>query len=166
MKRDRIGLLLQQKDHTWDKEDWFVPLAAALDGVGAAEAAWRPPGGGNTIWQTVNHVNYYNERVLSRLTGSPSGPSAENNDTTFGDPGDPRDTAGWQAALERTRHVAEGLRQALSERTDADLDQPRAASNSTPLGELLAAWVMHDAYHTGQIVLIRKQQGSWPARRG
>lgn len=152
------------REYSWDREGWFAPLAAALEGLGPAEAAWRPPGGGNTIWQTVNHVNYYNERLLCRLTGRTfAGPALSNNDATFGDPGDPGDASGWQATLERTRRIAEGLRQALAERTDADLDKPLSSAS---LGEELTAWIMHDAYHTGQIVLIRKQQGSWPAQRG
>lgn len=151
MDRDMMDLLLVQRDHSWEQEGWFPPLAAALEGVGPAEAAWRPPGGGNTIWQTVNHLNYYNERLLCRLTGMPFGPELD-NDATFGEPGNPEDAVGWQAALERTRRIAQGLRTALAERGKADRN--------------LALWVMHDAYHTGQIVLIRKQQGTWPARRG
>jgi uncharacterized damage-inducible protein DinB len=33
------------------------------------------------------------------------------------------------------------------------------------VGEALTNWMMHEAHHTGQIVLIRKMQGSWPAQR-
>lgn len=163
MNRDRIDLLLMQRDYSWDKEEWFLPLAPALEGVGPAEAAWQPPGGGNTIWQTVNHLNYYNERLLCRLTGTLFGLKLPNNDATFGEPGNPEDATGWQGTLERTRRIAEGLRNALAERSDADLDK---RLSSASLGEELTLWIMHDAYHTGQIVLIRKQQGSWPARRG
>lgn len=163
MSEDRIGLLRRLRGLTWDKEEWFVPLAASLEGLTAAEAAWRPPGGGNTIWQTVNHINYYDERLLCRLTERPFGPVLPDNDATFGEPGNPDDGTGWQEAVQRTRRVAAGLRTALDARSDADLEQPLSGSS---LGEYLTAWIMHDAYHTGQIVLMRKQQGSWPANRG
>lgn len=163
MSRDRIDLLLMQKDFSWDKEEWFPPLAAALEGVGPAEAAWQPPGGGNTIWQTVNHLNYYNDRVLTRITGATPGTALPDNDATFGGPGNPEDAAGWQATLEEARRIAADLRQAIADLTDADLDK---SLSSGTLGQLLPAWVLHEAYHGGQIVLIRKQQGSWPARRG
>jgi uncharacterized damage-inducible protein DinB len=165
MLQDRMTLLLQLRDYSWDQEGWFLPLAEALKGLEAAGASWQPPGGGNTIWQTVNHVNYYNNRMLLLLTGQPPGPQIE-NDPTFQEPGDPHDTAGWAGTLAETRRIAEGLRQALAERTDADLDQPLGSVSPAPLAERMAAWIMHDTYHTGQIVLIRKQQGSWPAHRG
>jgi uncharacterized damage-inducible protein DinB len=148
---DRIGLVRALRDYNWDKVGWFVPLAVALEGVTPAEAAWQPPGGGNTIWQTLNHINYYNEG----MTGQPLEAPTATNDDTFGTPGDPEDGAGWQATLERTRLIAEGLSKVYAEASDLDLDKP--AGNTTRI-ESLAAWIMHDAYHTGQIALLRKQQ--------
>ncbi|MGE7057310.1 DinB family protein, partial [Paenibacillus glucanolyticus] len=29
----------------------------------------------------------------------------------------------------------------------------------------IASLITHDAYHTGQIIFLRKLQGSWPAKR-
>lgn len=151
-----------QRELSWEKEEWFVPLAKALEGVGAAEAAWQPPGGGNTIWQTVNHINYWNHRMLGYMTGATM-PKGITNDETFGEPGSPDDTAGWAATMERTQQVAERVRAVLAELTDADLAKPLGSGT---YGAALPSWLTHDAYHTGQIVLIRKQQGSWPANRG
>lgn len=150
-----------QAELSWEKEEWFVPLAVALEGVGAAEAAWQPPGGGNTIWQTVNHLNYWNGRILGYMTGATL-PKGIGNDATFGEPGDPNDTAGWAETLEQARRVAEQRRSVLAELTDADLSR---ALGSGTVGEALPSWLLHDAYHTGQIVLIRKQQGSWASNR-
>lgn len=75
-----VDLLVVQKDNTWDVEEWIVPLSTALEGLTAEQAAWAPPGGGNTIWQTVNHINYYNGRMLSRLKGIEPGPRFETNE--------------------------------------------------------------------------------------
>lgn len=163
MTEGRMSLFRKLRAYSWDQESWFVPLAAALEGVGPAEASWQPPGGGNTIWQTLNHINYYNERLLGRLTDTPLDKPLPDNDATFGEPGSPEAVAAWKAELDRTRRIAEGLHKTLAERTDADLDQ---TYGSATLDEALASWIMHDSYHTGQIVLIRKQQGSWPAKRG
>lgn len=153
--QDRIGLICALRAYSWDKVGWFVPLAVALEGVGPAEAAWQPPGGGNTIWQTVNHINFYNEQLLGRMTNTPVDAPIATNDDTFGAPGDPEDQAGWQATLEKTRRVNEGLNKLFEAASDADLDQ-KAGENTRVEG--LASWIMHDAYHTGQIALIRKQQ--------
>ncbi|HWI52580.1 MAG TPA: DinB family protein [Symbiobacteriaceae bacterium] len=163
MIHDRISLIRTLREYSWDKVGWFVPLAEALEGLTAVEAAWQPPGGGNTIWQTVNHLNFYNEQYLARLTNQPFEAKIETNDDTFGAPGDPADSAGWQATLERTRRVAEGLNQFFAAASDADLDQPTGNGNRTRV-EGLVAWIMHDAYHTGQIALLRKQQ-AWKGHK-
>ncbi|HYG57650.1 MAG TPA: DinB family protein [Symbiobacteriaceae bacterium] len=160
MTRDRMDLLLKLKDFGWNQEGWFAPLAAALEGVTAAQASWQPPGGGNTIWQTVNHLNYYNGRLLRRFTGQPLEQGLPDNDSTFAVQEGAE--AQWLAALEQTRHIADGLRGVLGEMTDQDLGKP---FNDGTLQDTLVSWIMHDVYHTGQIVLLRKQQGSWPAQR-
>lgn len=163
MSRPKMELFAKLWDYNWDEEAWFLPLAQALEGVTPAQAVWQPPGGGNTIRQTLEHLNYYNERLLCRLTGTTFALSAANNDDTFGGAGDPADADGWQAELDRTKRIGEGLRKALAAMADADL---ATAVGTHTVGDTLTAWVMHTAYHTGQIVLIRKQQGSWPANRG
>jgi len=46
--------------------------------------------------------------------------------------------------------------------SEADLE--RSLPDIGTVAESLAAWTLHDAYHAGQIILIRKMQGSWPAK--
>ncbi|MDB4896756.1 MAG: hypothetical protein JWN15_3018 [Firmicutes bacterium] len=162
MAGDRISMLRKQRDFVWSEEHWFATLSQALKDVGPQEAAWQPPGGGNTIWQTVNHLNYYNEAILYRIIGRKFEHTASGNTATFGE-GSAEDAAGWEATAERTRQLANELSKALDELTDADLDKPNEKGHT--LADELPAWVMHDAHHAGQIVLIRKQQGSWPAQR-
>lgn len=108
------------KGFTVEKEEWFVPLSVALEGVGPVEASWQPPGNGNTIWQTVNHLNYWNARILSSLNNEPNEPQTSNDDT-FGEPGNTKDFAGWQDTLECTRQIEKGLEKALAKLTDVDL---------------------------------------------
>lgn len=162
MAGNRVEMLLKLRDMSWDKEGWFLPLAPALEGLTAAQAAWQPPGGGNTIWQTLNHLNYYNEKTLCRLTGETFTDTAANNDGTFGAPGSAEQEEAWQAAVAKARRVAEGLRRAISALTDEELDKP---GQHGTMADRLTSWIMHDSYHTGQIVLLRKMQQSWPAHR-
>jgi uncharacterized damage-inducible protein DinB len=158
MEASRLTVLQLLREYSWDKESWFLPLASAIEGITSEEASWRPPGGGNTIWQTLNHLNFYNARILERLKGRAPAPLSVTNTETFGEPGDPNDAAGWQETVRRARQIAEDIREALNGITEAELD-------NDGLGEALTAWVMHDAYHTGQIVLLRKMQGAWLAER-
>jgi len=87
----RVGLLGLQREFVWNREGWYPPLEAALEGLTAREAAWQPPGGGNTIWQTLRHLNYWNEFMLHRITGSPGEPERIRNDEASGPAGDPAD---------------------------------------------------------------------------
>jgi uncharacterized damage-inducible protein DinB len=160
VSRDRVDLLLVLKDHSYEQEGWFVPLLQAVEGVTATQAAWQPAGGGNSIWQTLYHLNFYNELYLRRLTGQEVGRGVASNDETFVVPAGPDAEAAWQAEVERARRIGAEFRTALAELDDAGLD------GLGKVGGALPHLVMHDAYHAGQIVLIRKQQGSWPASRG
>lgn len=161
MTTSATELLLIQKDDTWDQCNWIVPLSKALDGLTSEQAAWVPSSGGLSIWQLVNHMYYYNFRLLSRIQGTPpSGTPAENNESTFGDPGEPSDTAGWSTLMQNTTQLAEQLRDQLASLEDSDLEAPYMDTNEKWAHEL-ARWILHDAYHAGQIVLLRRQQGSW-----
>lgn len=161
MSRARVDMWQMGHAFAWEKEGWFAPLSALLEGLGPAEAAWQPPGGGNSIWQTINHLNYYNERYLQRMKGEPVGPAPDGNDVTFA-AGNPEDAAAWAATVAKTREVADGYSKLLAEMTDDDLDKP--FGQGTVAG-VLPALITHMIYHTGQIALIRKMQQSWPARR-
>ncbi|MDN4067320.1 DinB family protein [Paenibacillus vini] len=162
MSINSVDLLSIQKDNTWDREEWIVPLSVALQSVTVEQAEWTPPGGGNSIRETVNHINYYNKRILNRLKNIPSVPGVQTNEETFSNLEHPAGAEGWIATLAETERTAYELRQAISGLKDSDLQAPYSdKSGEVKLGEELSRWLLHDAYHAGQIVLIRRQQGSW-----
>lgn len=154
-----VDLLVVQKDNTWDVEEWIVPLSTALEGLTAEQAAWAPPGGGNTIWQTVNHINYYNGRMLSRLKGIEPGPRFETNEESFNGTG-VQDEAAWEDVLAETKRIQLELREVIASLTAEALAAPYVNTGES-YGHELSRWMLHDAYHAGQIVLIRRQQGAW-----
>lgn len=159
MSRARIESLLLQLDTNWHNNEWIVPIYRALDGVSSSEAAWKSPiGESNTIWQIVNHINFYNNQILQQLLNEPQQEHGSNT-STFGSPGDPDDEAGWQEQKSRAFTIADRLRDAISALSDQDLETP---IQENTLGFLLSTWVLHDSHHAGQIVLIRKLQASWP----
>lgn len=162
MLKSRISILLELRAQSWDKEGgWTIPLALALEGLEAADASWQPPQGGWSIRQLVNHINFYNERQWYRLADKPFTKTAPDNNATF-DSNEGRDgEESWQETLAHTKAVAEGLREELAKLSDSDLNVPYGHST---LGEYLTNWVMHDTFHIGQIVLLRKLQGSWTVK--
>ncbi|SDN08513.1 DinB superfamily protein [Fictibacillus solisalsi] len=177
MNLELMDIFRMEFDFSWDAETWFLPLESALKDLNSTDASWQPPGGGNTIWQTVNHLNYYNALLVKQINDTP--PKKEASDTkatfgdigepenskwqsilevnTFGDTGDPSDSEKWKAALAETHQICENLRQSLAKVNDSHLDKELVGR--------LARQILHNVYHIGQIVLIRKQQGSWPKER-
>lgn len=159
---NRTESLLQNWDFCYDKEDWYPPLADALKALTAEQADWRPAGEhANTIWETVEHLIFYKERLLKRITGEESQyPEGLTNDDTFAVAS--KTESDWEATQNRLKSVHLGIRESI---TNLNVDQLQALVTNHPLDEWLNSLILHDAYHTGQIILIRKLQGSWPSRR-
>ncbi|PYI53934.1 DinB family protein [Paenibacillus flagellatus] len=155
-------LVLHGWDTCYDKEDWFPPLAQALDGVTAEQASWRPAGeAANTIWETVLHLLFYKERLLKRLTGEETSyPSGLTNDDTFA--GATGDEAGWRDTLDRLKRVHLAIRERIASWEEGDFER---LIPKKPAGLWAFSLITHDAYHIGQIVQTRKLQGSWPSKR-
>ncbi|MGE6755453.1 DinB family protein [Rossellomorea sp. NPDC071047] len=155
---NRTDLLIRVLDTTFDKESWYAPFKPAIEGLTAEQARWRPAGEATkTIWENVNHLIYYKERLTAKLEGREWTQTLDGNET-FYLTDQLNDDKKWIAVVERVETAHRGLREALSKTTIEMLEQ-----NS--LEEKLLDIMLHDAYHTGQIIQIRKMQGSWPSHR-
>lgn len=73
-------------------------------------------------------------------------------------PNKSNDDQEWKEVVERSESAQRNLRQVLSAISERELEQ-----NSLE-GKLLDI-MLHDAYHTGQIIQLRKMQGYWPSNR-
>ncbi|MFJ8102493.1 DinB family protein [Lysinibacillus sp. NPDC096212] len=156
------GLLQNGVNQVFYEEEWYPPLSEALKNLTAAQACWQPEGkASNTIWENANHLLTFKERLLSRLYKDDTFVAPQNNDETFIQ-GEANDEDAWQETVKRTLHVHDALKSSLASFQEAVLDQP---SPSLPVWQQYLNILLHDAYHTGQIVQLRKLQGSWPAKR-
>ena len=156
-------LLLLEWKHTYDQEDWYPPLRTVLAGLNAAQASWKPAGSTvNSIWENISHLLVYKERMLCRLSGTPFTRQPENNEATFEPSGGAEDEAAWQATVRRLDEVHHQIFDKLSALSEEELLQPLTTYT---VQQSAMSLVLHDAYHTGQIVQLRKLQGSWPAQR-
>lgn len=149
-------------DHTFGDDGWAPALDRAVDGLTAEQAAWSPGHGVNSIWQTVNHLAFWQEICARRLRGAPLTGERIDNAATFAVMGNSGDQAAWQRDLERLRAAHRALREAVAVLAERDLDKP-LPGEATPLREQLLGLNVHGGYHLGQIVLLRKLQGAWAA---
>lgn len=149
-----IQKIVQLFDDLQKGECWAgVNMQQALSGVDAGMAAYKRNGNGNgnSIWQLVNHLIYWRKTVMIRLTGKnerPPGPD-------FYQPEEKTETS-WQACLLEFEVVYLSLREALMAFDGDKLDDPSPMPGQTYY-QLLMGCLQHDAYHMGQIVLLKKK---------
>ena len=154
-------ILLEQHTACYDENEWFVAVKNAVAGLTAEQANWKPNGADNTIWEEVNHITFWNERWLQRYRGELNAPQDVENKGTF-----KSDEADWQATCEKLFAVMDEWREKLNEITDEKLNSQVNDQYTAPWYSPLAQQNIHNAYHTGQIVLLRKLQGSWDSAKG
>jgi uncharacterized damage-inducible protein DinB len=158
-------LLLEQFTECYDENGWFVALKNALQNLSAEEAAWKPENSDNSIWETLSHLNFYNEAYLKRFKGIDYEYPVSNNDETFSSDETASEET-WGKEVERFVAVMSEWRNLLEAADEAKFDEPVSEKNESPWGSLVSHINAHNAYHGGQIVLLRKLQGSWDAAKG
>lgn len=154
-------VLLEQFTACYDENNWFVSLKSVLDGVGAEQAAWKPANVDNSIWESVNHIIFWNEQWLKRYRGELNEPQDVENKSTFRS-----SETDWQATIKKLDAVMNEWREKLAAIDDAKLESAVAEFYKSPWRSPLAQQNIHNAYHIGQILLLRKLQGSWNAEKG
>lgn len=155
--------LLQQFTVCFDENGWFVALHNALDGVTSAQAAWKPAGTQNSIGETLSHLNFYNYAYVERFKGKTYEYPVDDNDATFAAGGG---DAEWAAEVTRFNAVMTEFRELIRNADDAKFDLPVSDTNQAKWGTLISNINAHNAYHGGQIMLLRKLQDAWDSSKG
>jgi hypothetical protein len=147
------SILLEQLRTTHNEKDWFVPANIAIEGITPDQAKWTDGSGNHSIGQLTVHLIFWNSQQLAKMKGVPGPKFSGNNDETFNS----FDAANWAAAVKQLDAVLSDLEKTVEAFDDAQMN--KWATN-------VAHIAAHNAYHTGQIVYIRKLQGSWNAEKG
>lgn len=155
-----IQRISDQLHRMYHGDAWHGPsLSDALSGVSAAQAAARPLAGGHTIYELTHHVAAWMDEVHHRLLGHPPGSPADGD---FPPPDARVDDAAWQAVRERLGARHEAVMAAVAGFDPARLDTLVDPSSRGQPGTggtfyaLLHGLVQHNAYHAGQILLLRR----------
>ena len=121
-----------------------------LHGIDANAASKPGYVNGNSIWQLVSHLIYWRTSVVNRLTGSLNLPP-------FPDFRLPEELneENWKQVLLDFEAVYHLLRNAVQHIKDENLDKPSPKEGQT-FYQLILGCLQHDAYHLGQMMLIKK----------
>ncbi len=161
-----VALTLKQLvvDHvhtTLEDEDWQwqPPLRGSLEGLTAAQAAWKPAPERHSIWQIVRHLILWKRGVLDAWDGDP--PDGEQLAAD-----DWKEVAGSEADWERDRRTLLAISTQFLTRAqaldDAGLSQQIVwykSGATQPLAVRVVRTTTHDVYHAGQIMYLRALQG-------
>ena len=158
-------ILLAQFAAAYDENGWFVATRNALRNLTARQAVWKPETIDNSIWETLAHLNYYNLAYLERFRGVDYVYPKETNDETFAGAENASEEE-WQREVETFDRIMSEWRALLESADEAKFGEAVSAKNEMPWALLLTHVNLHNAHHGGQIVLIRKLQGSWDASKG
>lgn len=155
-------ILLGQFAAAFDKNGWFVATKNAIAGVTAEQAAWKPDGADNSIHEIINHLNYYTNAYLERFRGNDYEYEVADNDATFDD----GEAGSWEAEANRFDAIMTSFRQAIENADEATFEELAPPNNEMKWKALISSISAHCAHHGGQIVLMRKLQGSWESGKG
>jgi uncharacterized damage-inducible protein DinB len=158
-------ILLEQFTAAYDENGWFVALKNALNNLTAEQASWKPENLDNSIWEILAHLNFYNDAYLKRFKGITVDYSGIENSETFSDAGNISQEL-WQAEIEKFDVIMTEWRNLLESADEAKFDESVSATNKSSWSSLISHVNLHNAHHGGQIVVLRKLQGSWDASKG
>jgi uncharacterized damage-inducible protein DinB len=146
-----------------NQKNWFVPVSDALAGLTAEQASWNDGDDNHSIWQIVNHLIFWNERWLMRFRGEVPPKMEGENSGTFSGAGSEGE---WKKTVKKLDEVLTEWETRLKETGDDVLEREAYEGYGDSWLAMLTQTTIHNAYHIGQIVTLRKQQGSWNPEQG
>jgi hypothetical protein len=147
------SILSEQLKTTHNVKDWFVPPTIAIAGLSAEQANWKDNSENHSIAQLTTHLIFWNKQLLAKFEGIPPDAFNGNNKETF----TAVNEITWSATVQRLDSVLTAWENAIN---IADEKKLRTwYSNIAHIGT-------HNAYHTGQIIYIRKMKGWWDDNNG
>lgn len=147
------AILLEQLKSTHSTEEWFVPVNIAVEGLTAEQANWSDKSENHSIAQLLTHLNFWNKQSLDKFKGLKPDAFSGNNKETF----TKVTAASWAAAIKEYDDIMTEWETLINTSDDAKLKQWYST---------IAHIGAHNAYHTGQIIYIRKMKGWWNADKG
>jgi DinB superfamily len=146
------SILLEQLKSTHNNSEWFVCADVAVAGVTPEQANWTD-GKNHSVGQLTYHIWFWNWRNLQKMKGESLDKYSGNNDETF----EKFDAKSWSETVQKMDAVMTELENFLQNADDATL------AKIAPTVQRINA---HNAYHIGEIVMVRKEAGNWDPSKG
>ena len=140
-------------------EDAHAGFDAAVDGLAPALRGRLPPGSPHSAWQLLEHLRLAQKDILDFCRDPAYEEPASMEEYWPASAAPPSDEA-WEESVAAFRRDRAAMR-ALAEDPAIDLfAKVPQGTGQTYLRELLLV-ADHNAYHVGQLVLLRRLLGQW-----
>jgi uncharacterized damage-inducible protein DinB len=141
-------LLIEQLKNSHSEQNWFVPTKIAIKGLSAEQSNWKDSTENHSIAELVSHLTFWSGMNLRAFKGEDMSDFEVNNDTTFKKYTDNE----WKELIIKLDSVQTEWKRLTENASDEQLTEW-----STEILNMTA----HNAYHSGQIIYIRKRNGWW-----
>lgn len=145
------AIFLAQLKAIHKQNTWFVSLKSALNGLNERDTKERQFI--DSIEGIVQHLIFFNELELKKFKGETNEQRIQDNHTTFRN----QEQKSWVTTTVTLHAVLQDWEQTINN---------AAQEKITAWEETLSYLFLHNAYHIGQIVYIRKQAGDWHDKSG
>jgi uncharacterized damage-inducible protein DinB len=147
------GVLLFNLKRTHNVKDWFVPANVAVQGLTPEQASWSDGKGNHSVGQLTYHLVFWDRYSLAKFKGEQPEKFSGKNDDTFNN----FDPKKWNDLVKQLDDVMTEWEKAVEAADDAKLKDNFG---------LISNVAAHNAYHIGEIVMVRKEQGAWNPENG
>ncbi len=142
------SLLIEQLKNSHENQEWFVPTKIAIDDITAEQSSWKDSSENHSIGELVFHLYFWNEMNLRAFNGEDMTDFNVDNEITFKKYSDTE----WKTAIRKLDSIQKEWELMIKKASEEQL-----LEWSSEITNMTA----HNAYHTGQIIYIRKRNGWW-----
>lgn len=135
----------------------YVQPARMLGDLTEAQAVKIPPSAPYSIAQVLSHMQFYQGAEIAHVRGE-AWSKPKHLDDTFA----PIKPGTWTQLV---KDFLAGI-ETLKKLSDEKANVASSARDDTDVNYDLCGTAVHNAYHFGQIVLLRRMQGCWPPKGG
>jgi len=139
-----------------------VSAERAFEGLTWRQAGVSVPGSPHTIWQLLKHLNYWQDRFISRIEGMKVLPAKTSDDGWKFDAA-PEDEATYKRELGKLLTGINYMTETMLPEADNLYDSKGDYKNGFSVIQSMAS---HISYHLGEVVMLRRMAGLWPPPSG
>jgi hypothetical protein len=156
---DHTNSLRSELDRLLSGQGAHADFDAAVEGFPSELRGVKPDGAAHSPWQVLEHLRLAQWDMLE-FSRDPKHISPEWPDGYWPREAEPENSAAWEHSVDAFQRDLKGMRDLVAD-PRSDLFQPFAHGDGQTLLREALQLADHNAYHVGELVLLRRLLGAW-----